>query len=99
MAYFIGKTTRKNIRGEPIYALYQKPLNGEREELIANVNQLTLRYGVSLPNSHDIFVYQPSTEVRDWRRVRSVELILQLSSEDHRHHRLWHLYAALRERP
>jgi len=39
--FYIGKTTRKNQKGDAILALYQQSLSGRRNELVANVSELT----------------------------------------------------------
>ncbi len=97
-AYFIGDTHRKNDRGSPVFALYQKPLLGEREELISDVGDLRVRYGVSQEKDGDISSYRNADFVEDWSRVYSVDLSLTLYSENHRVKKMWPVYIALRER-
>lgn len=52
-SYFIGKTTRKSVHGEPIYALYQSDVTGRVFELVEGVNDMQIQY---INDSHDHLV-------------------------------------------
>lgn len=79
-AYFIGSTTRKNASGNTIHALFTAPLGEDKEELVANVDDMRIRYGLASPDGHDIAQYVAANAVTDWTQVRSVAISLLLSS-------------------
>jgi len=82
MAYYIGDTHRKNQQGQTILALFQKPADGEREELIAGVEQMQLLYGVLVDSTANSVTYYPAAQIVDWETVRSVQIDLLLNSID-----------------
>lgn len=94
MLYFIGNTHRENKQGKPIYALYQKPTGGRREELISGVKQLKIEYGIASNNAKAIERYSSSDSIRNWNKIRSVSICLYFDSLK----KPWHIYSALRER-
>jgi hypothetical protein len=79
-AYFIGSTTRKNSSGKVVHALFTAPLGEDKEELVANVDDMRIRYGLANPDGHDIAQYVAANAVTDWTQVRSVAISLLLSS-------------------
>jgi hypothetical protein len=79
MMYYIDDTNRKNSLNKPILALFQKPLNGDRLELVAGVENMRIIYGVNLPDSTKLNYYQAS-QISDWQQVRSVEIDLLFNS-------------------
>src|SRR5262249_2128375 len=62
-------------------ALFQKPTDGNREELIAGVEQMQILYGVAAQAGGDL-VYYPAAQVSDWQTVKSVQIDLLLNSID-----------------
>lgn len=79
MNYFIDDTKRKDLHGHPIFALYRKPIHGEREELIAGISKMQIRYGVMTKDHHDVAQYISAEKVSHWENVRSVSLTLSLN--------------------
>lgn len=97
IAYYISDSGRKDARGKPIYSLYEKPLVGEREELVSRISELHLRYGVASAAGDG--VNEVSSEaVADWEKVRSVKLVFQIASEMDGFYKIGYLYVCLRER-
>lgn len=113
-AFFVGKTTRQTKSGKTINALYIMPVDGEKRELVSDVDSMVLRYGVK---SDQVITYLSQDQVKDWHQVVSVELALLLSSElpvlykpqsyvfaekkwppSRFLHREWDIYIALRQR-
>lgn len=82
MAYYIGDTDRTNLQGQPIFSLFQKPLDGDREELIAGVEQMKIVYGVMDSRAPGTIVYYPAASVVNWEAVRSVQIDYLLNSVD-----------------
>ncbi|OGO91577.1 MAG: hypothetical protein A3F41_02580 [Coxiella sp. RIFCSPHIGHO2_12_FULL_44_14] len=72
MQYFIDDTGRKDDRGDPILALYQKPFQGPREEWVTGVVALKIRYG--LLSRQGTLEYVSSNAVPNWQQVRSVSI-------------------------
>lgn len=79
MAYFIGDTHRTNAQGQPILALFQKPMDGDREELAPGVEQMQILYGAGNPPG---FAYYAAAQVVDWQSVRSLRIDLLINSID-----------------
>lgn len=95
MHYFVSDTHRKNSKGRPIYALYRKPLGGEREELIAGVSSMTVQYGVATKNYRNVSHYVSANTVHDWKQIKSVSINLLLNYINTI--KVVHLYVDLRE--
>lgn len=81
MAYYIGDTNRKNSQGQPVLALFQKPSDGNREELVAGAEQMQIMYGLAADAGGDL-IYYPAAQVGDWQAVKSVQIDLLLNSVD-----------------
>lgn len=79
MAYFIGDTYRKNSQGQRILALFQKPLNGDRIELVQGVEQMQNLYGVVVSGVTGL-AYYPAKLIDDWKKVRIVQINLLMNS-------------------
>ncbi len=78
MMYFIADTNRKNSVGEKIFSLFQKPVNGDRIELVAGVEKMKLNYG--LVSQGTSTVYFPASQVVDWNQVKSISMDLLFNS-------------------
>jgi type IV pilus assembly protein PilW len=98
MMYYIGDTNRKNSAGQKIYALFQKPLNNERLELVTGVDNMQLTYGVLA--SDTTIAYYTAAQILDWQKVVSVNMNLLFHSEEPvlRVSQPWNIYVTLRER-
>ncbi len=97
IAYYISDSGRKEALGKPIYSLYEKPMGGEREELVSGITVFHLRYGVMSAAGDE--VNEVSSEaVTDWKKVRSVRLTYQIASEKPGFYKMGYLYVSLRER-
>lgn len=81
VAYFIGDTNRTNHAGQPILALFQKPLDGDRDELVAGVEQMQILYGISAGEG-GLLTYYPAGQIVDWQTVRGLQIDLLLNSID-----------------
>jgi type IV pilus assembly protein PilW len=108
MAYFIGDTNRKNSLGMPILALFQKPLDGDRDELVTGVEQMKVLYGLKSDQA-DVLDYFTASQVTDWQKVRGLQIDLTINSiepvlpknssaQDLLLHKNWSTYISLRER-
>ncbi|MDF3055022.1 MAG: hypothetical protein K0Q74_929 [Gammaproteobacteria bacterium] len=80
-AFFISETSRKNQLGKKVYALYESPIVGNKVELVPNVNDMRISYGVMSADGQGVQAYLPADKVSDWKMVKSVEIALLLSSE------------------
>ncbi|MBS0350284.1 MAG: PilW family protein [Proteobacteria bacterium] len=108
MAYFIGDTNRKNSLGMPILALFQKPLDGDRVELVPGVEQMHILYGVK-NETEGVLDYFSASQVTDWQKVIGMQIDLTINSiepvftknngvQDLLLHKNWSTYITLRER-
>ncbi|ACJ17945.1 PilW family protein [Coxiella burnetii] len=95
-AYFISDMHRKE-KGKPVFSLYEKPMDGARQELIADVNKLTIHYGVSSSDRQSIRYYHTAAAIKNWEAIKSVNLTLFFHS-NLMLLKKWHLYVTLRER-
>ncbi len=82
IAYFVGATSRKNKQGKTVYALYEEPSDGDKSELVPNVTDMKINYGIALEPTQDIEQYLTAEQIADWSLVRGVEIAVLLSSED-----------------
>lgn len=80
-AFIISNTGRKNALGNPVSALYDAPVSGNKTELIPDVTAMKIYYGITDATGEDIVAYLPAKQVKDWRMVRAVEVVFMLSSE------------------
>jgi len=81
-AFFIGPTDRKNKLGRTVYALYEKPIIGNKRELVSGIEDMQIKYGISNePGGKNISDYLTADKVQDWKKIRAVEIALLLSSE------------------
>ncbi len=76
--YYLANTHRKNQQGEPIIALYEKPMGGRREELTAGIAGMKIVYGVDAGNQS--VRYRTLDHIKEWRRVKSVKIALLFRS-------------------
>ncbi len=90
IAFFIGKTARKNKSRKPVYALYEKIIGSRRLELTEGVDDFQVEYGVLNGLGDSGLHYVKADGVVDWNNVRGVFFKL------HRQ-RVWSAYVALRE--
>ncbi len=81
LALFIGATTRKNVLGKTVYALYINPLGSDKSELVSNIDNMRITYGVTDASSQDVVQYLSADQVSNWRNVRAVDIMLLLSSD------------------
>ena len=83
MAYYVGDTYRTNQQGQPVLALFQKPLDsGDRVELVAGVEQMQIRYGIAGNSAASPLTYYTAAQITDWRAVRSLQIELLTNSID-----------------
>jgi len=68
--YFIGT----NPGGRP--ALYRRLGAGASEELVENVENMVIRYGIDINNDYAVDAYQAAGAVANWRQVVAVRLNL-----------------------
>lgn len=80
MTYFVGDTHRLNSQGEKIYALYQKPSDGDREELVQGVSQLKIQYALRDDTGKNVASYESAQNVNNWSKVVAVNFSLVLDS-------------------
>lgn len=72
---------RLNVAGRP--SLYRYAM-GRSEELVENVENMQISYGVDEDNDGDVDTYKAANHVTDWQRVRAVDIrLLLVSPDDH----------------
>jgi type IV pilus assembly protein PilW len=74
--YFIGN----NVAGNP--SLYRRQNNSPVEELVENVENMVLRYGVDTTNDFAVDSYQAVAGVADWQQVVSTRVNLVFVSNN-----------------
>jgi hypothetical protein len=77
--FYIGKTTRLNSDGSPLYALYKKDLNMHKTELIEGVSSMKIQYCVE---NEGMVQEVSAAAIEDWSKVQGVRLALEFSSSD-----------------
>ncbi|MFA6409559.1 MAG: PilW family protein [Gammaproteobacteria bacterium] len=83
IAYFIGDSGSFDVKGAPLYSLYEVINRGNKEEVLGGVNSMQIRYGIDLKGRGVIDNYLTAAEVdnlKAWIRVKSVKITLQLRS-------------------
>ena len=77
--FYLADTERKNSLGKPILSLYWMDVSRHTlaSEIIEGVEKMKIRYGVL---SHQGFVYQSADQVKDWSKVRTVQIAFLLNS-------------------
>lgn len=82
--YYIRKTTRKNMSGASVYALYRRDLNQSShvaQEIVEGVEKMQVKFGVRKNDRVNYLSVQQLTK-DDWRHVVSVQIALLLTSID-----------------
>lgn len=72
--YFIGT----NPAGVP--ALYRRPLNGNAEEVVDNVENIVMRFGIDTDNDFVVNSYVSPSAVTNWRQVMTLRLSMVFRS-------------------
>lgn len=72
--YFIGT----NPAGVP--ALYRRPLDGNAEEMVDNVENIVMRFGIDTDNDFVVNNYVSAGAVTDWRQVMTARLSMVFRS-------------------
>lgn len=72
--YFIGT----NPAGVP--ALYRRPLDGNAEELVDNVENIVMRFGIDTDNDFIVNSYASASAVTNWRQVMTARLSMVFRS-------------------
>jgi type IV pilus assembly protein PilW len=83
--YYVAETTRKDVTGQPIPALYRSINYDAPEELVEGVEDMQIRYGVDTDGNGAVDGYDNAAEVTsasNWPSVRSVRFQLLLRSVD-----------------
>ncbi len=75
--YFIGKTARKNERGDSIYALYRFDGIHPKTELVEGVNDMRIQYAVLENNK---IVESVEKEINSASKVVGISIMLTFSS-------------------
>ncbi|MGD9591310.1 MAG: PilW family protein [Candidatus Berkiella sp.] len=75
--FYIGRTNRTSISGNPIDALYMTDINGRTLELVEGLEKMKIEYGVSDGNT---LHYVNQDAVKDWLSVRKCRVTLLLNS-------------------
>ncbi len=81
-AYYITNTS-----------LFVKTAGKPREELVTNITNMQIRYGVECPTSQDICAYLPASQVTNWGSVKSAEVTVRLKNQILQ--RSWSIYIAI----
>ncbi|MBV8802545.1 MAG: hypothetical protein JO131_06215 [Gammaproteobacteria bacterium] len=75
--FYIGKTDRKDPRGYPVYALYEKDQFSHKNELVEGVNDMQIRYTTK---ENNIILEKNADLITDWTSVIGVSLQVIFSS-------------------
>jgi prepilin-type N-terminal cleavage/methylation domain-containing protein len=93
--FYIADTERQNNRGKPIFSLYWEDISRTKlqSEMVEGVEKMNIRYGVLLSRG---LVYQSGEQVRDWSKVRTVQISLLLTNSEQDLKREWNSQITLR---
>ena len=78
-AYFVGNTTRTNNRGNPIFALYRRDINGAISEMVEGVENIQILYGERADNGNMRYVAANDVTL-DTTKIISVRFALLMHS-------------------
>jgi hypothetical protein len=100
IAFFISKVSYPTPKNKPIYSLYFLINNGEKQELIPEISNMQIIYGVATQRQGKVTEHLKAAEITNrglWSKVLSVMIILTpqnkfLASKQ------WKIYIKLRER-
>ncbi len=77
--YFVGNTTRTNNRGNPIFALYRRDINGAISEIVEGVENIQILYGERADNGNMRYV-AANNGTLDPTKIISVRFALLMHS-------------------
>ncbi|MDF1797449.1 MAG: hypothetical protein P1U63_13015 [Coxiellaceae bacterium] len=105
-AFYLADTNRKTGLGEPITALYKKAMGSKAVEITTGLDGLRFSYGQSEPTAKDVNQYVGAPVIRDWSKVKSVQITVSLETYNpelqtvtgSRLYKIWHSYVALQNR-
>lgn len=98
-AYFISKSSRKNSNENPIYGLYTVKNRESKEELLSNITNMQIKYGLDENKKKEKTKYYFANEITKnnlWGSVRSVIIAITLSSHNNKTKEI-NFYITLRE--
>ncbi len=95
--YFVGRTHRVDRKGHPIFSLYERVSGEHRQELVANIWALKVRYAIHNPKTHQLS-YVLADAVYDWKAVSNVAMTFTLPSDSPPDRRTVWIDTTLRER-
>lgn len=81
-AYFISPTSRKNKLGKSIIGLYEMPIGSSKHELVPNIENMKIIYGMKTSDHKNIAYYASADKIIDWHLVGAVKIEFSLSSQD-----------------
>ena len=81
-AYYVSKNS-----------LFVKTAGKPREELVAHIINMQIKYGIKCQQSDDICSYKLAPQVVNWDKVKSAEISLTL--KDQKLQRTWSIYIAI----
>lgn len=79
IAFFIADTHRVDVRGSPIGGLFQKRLDGQREEWLEGVTHWDIRYTIQKPPSTHLQELTAES-VADWRAVATIVFFVNFTA-------------------
>lgn len=82
VAYFIANTNRKDSSTKPTYALYEKFSGSDRHELVPDVSEMQIRYGINESQKINNIVFLTADEIADWHQVKIIKIILLFNSSE-----------------
>lgn len=97
IAFFIGKTSRNNKTGQPIHALYYTINEKRKVELIEDVENMQIEYGVDDNGNGKVDKYYRASQIADWSKVLSVVMTLYLVADGSRTVK-WPIYVTLEQK-
>lgn len=90
--FYVAKTNRTHADGSNVNALFMENINGEKMEIVEDVQQMHILYAVKQDNK---IIHKPATGIIDWSTVFGVAIDLDFYSSFHK--KTWHVYVALNE--
>lgn len=99
-AFFIGKRTENDDKGNPVYGLYKITNGGNQEELVENIISMSIKYGVDINADSKVDKYFSADEIDNlaaWENVKSVVITLGHPYHNYKT-QTWDIYIQLRER-
>ncbi|EKE00783.1 MAG: hypothetical protein ACD_21C00274G0002 [uncultured bacterium] len=97
LSFFISSTARDTAKRGPVYSLYFSVNRGRKQELVPEISDMQIVYGVDAQGQGMVTKYLKANEITSWNKVLSVVITLKPQNQLLALNQ-WKIYIKLRER-